>query len=69
MLRYNASDYLRRAAENLSFGHMENVTVLMENYTIIKQAYEDASQVYNEYRQQIDGYLFFSEIREIPDQT
>ena len=28
MLRYNASDYLRRAAENLSFGHMENVTLL-----------------------------------------
>jgi hypothetical protein len=69
MLRYNASDYLRRAAENLSFGHMENVTALMENFTIIEQAYEGASQVYNEYRQKIDGYLFFSEIREIPDQT
>jgi len=69
MLRYNASDYLRRAAENLSFGHMENMTALMENFTIIEQAYEGASQVYNEYRQQIDGYLFFSEIREIPDQT
>ncbi|MBE3120959.1 MAG: hypothetical protein IMZ53_16645 [Thermoplasmata archaeon] len=68
MLRYNASDYLRRAAENLSFGNMENVTLLMENFTVIEQAYEEAQQQYQEYRYQIDGYIFFSTIREIPDQ-
>jgi hypothetical protein len=68
MLRYNASDFLRRAAENLSFGNMENVTLLMENFTIIEQAYQGAQQEYQEYRYQIDGYIFFSTIREIPDQ-
>jgi hypothetical protein len=67
MLRYNASDYLRRAAQNLSFGNMENVTLLMENFTVIEQAYQEAQQQYQEYRYQIDGYIFFSTIREIPD--
>jgi|WetSurMetagenome_2_1015567.scaffolds.fasta_scaffold00975_6 hypothetical protein len=67
MLRYNASDYLRRAAENLSFDNMENVTALMENFTVIEQAYQEAVQQYQEYRYQIDGYIFFSTIREIPD--
>jgi hypothetical protein len=66
MLRYNASDYLRRAAENLSFGHMENVTALLENFTVIEGMYQIAQQQYEAYRGQIDGYLFFSEIREIP---
>jgi hypothetical protein len=69
MLRYNASDYLRRAAENLSFGHMENVTALMANFTLIEQLVQGGTQIYNEFRYQIDGYLFFSTIREIPDQT
>jgi hypothetical protein len=66
MLRYNASDFLRRAAENLSLGNMENVTSLMENFTLLENAYEGAEQEYEGYRGQIDGYLFFSEIREIP---
>ncbi len=66
MLRYNASDYLRRAAENLSLGYLENVTTLMENFTTIEEAYQGAQQQYDNYRGQIDGYLFFSEIREIP---
>lgn len=67
MLRYNASDYLRRAAENLSFGNMDMVASLMENLTLIEQAYQEALQEYQQYRYQIDGYLFFSTIREIPD--
>ena len=66
MLRYDASDYLRRAAENLSFGYMENVTALLANFTIIEGVYQGAQQQYDGYRGQIDGYLFFSEIREIP---
>jgi hypothetical protein len=66
MLRYNASDYLRRAAENLSFGHMENVTALLQNFTAVEGVYQVALQQYEVYRGQIDGYLFFSEIREIP---
>jgi hypothetical protein len=68
MLRYNASDYLRRAAENLSFGNMKNVTALMENFTAVEQIYQQALLVYQEYQSQINGYLFFSTIREIPDQ-
>jgi len=68
MLRYNASDYLRRAAENLSFGNMENVTILRQMFNVTEQAYQGAQQEYQEFRYQIDGYIFFSTIREIPDQ-
>jgi len=67
MLRYNASYYLRCAAENLSFGNMALVDLLMENFTMVEQAYQEAVQKYQEYRYQIDGYIFFSTIREIPD--
>ena len=67
MLRYNASYYLRCAAENLSFGNMELVELLMENFTMVEQAYQEEVQKYQEYRYQIDGYIFFSTIREIPD--
>ncbi len=67
MLRYNASYYLRCAAENLSFGNMELVELLMENFTVVEQAYQEAVQKYQQYRYQIDGYIFFSTIREIPD--
>jgi uncharacterized protein (DUF934 family) len=67
MLRYNASYYLRCAAENLSFGNMEIVDLLMENFTMVEQAYQEAVQKYQDYRYQIDGYIFFSTIREIPD--
>ena len=67
-LRYNASNYLRRAAENLSFGNMENVTILWEMFNETEQAYQGAQQEYQEFRYQIDGYIFFSTIREIPDQ-
>ena len=66
-LRYNASDYLRRAAENLSFGNMDAALLLMENFTEIEEAYQGAVQQYEEFRYQIDGYIFFSTIREIPD--
>lgn len=69
MLRYNASYYLRCAAENLSLGNMELVDLLMENLTLVEQAYQEAVQKYQEFRYQIDGYLFFSTIREIPDIT
>lgn len=69
MLRYNASYYLRCAAENLSFGNMELVDLLIENFTLVEQAYQEAVQKYQEFRYQIDGYIFFSTIREIPDIT
>ena len=64
LLRYNASRYLMYAAENLSLGQIENVTLLMENFSLIEQAYELAVQDYNTKKDQIDGYLFFNEIRE-----
>lgn len=66
-LRYNASYYLKCAAENLSFGNMELVEMLMDNFTLIELEYQEAVQKYQEYRYQIDGYIFFSTIREIPD--
>jgi hypothetical protein len=46
---------------------MENVTILRQMFNITEQAYEGAQQEYQEYRYQIDGYIFFSTIREIPD--
>lgn len=63
-LRYNASDYLKRAAENLSLGNMENVTMLMENFNLTEEMYSEQIQVYESQREQIDNYLFFDEIRE-----
>jgi hypothetical protein len=69
LLRYNASQYLKKAAENLSFGHLENVTVLLQLFNVTEQAYQAAEQQYGEYRGKIDGYIFFSEKREVPDQT
>jgi hypothetical protein len=67
ILRYNASYYLKCAAENLSFGNMELVEQLIENFTEVEQAYQEEVQKYQEFRYQIDGYIFFSTIREIPD--
>ena len=64
LLRYNASKYLKYAAENLSLGQLDNVAMLMENFTAIEDAYAAAVQDYNDYKGQIDEYLFFDEIRE-----
>ena len=69
LLRYNASDYLRRAAENLSSGNVENVTLLRQMFNVTEQAYQEAEQDYQNFRYQIDGYIFFSTIREVPDIT
>ena len=64
LLRYNASNYLRQAAENLSLGNMENVTMLMELFNETEELYEEGLGEYEEIQDQIDGYLFFNEIRE-----
>lgn len=64
LLRYNASDYLRRAAENLSLGNMDNVSLLMENFTLSQDLYMQGLQGYNDLKNQIDDYLFFNPIRE-----
>jgi hypothetical protein len=69
LLRYEACDYLRRAAENLSFGNIENVTYLRQMFNTTEQAYQVAEQEFQNFRYQIDGYIFFSTIREIPDIT
>lgn len=61
--RYNASDYLRRAAENLSSGNMENVTMLIGNFNQTLIIYQQEMQGYTDFKNQVDGYLFFSEIR------
>jgi hypothetical protein len=39
----------------------------MENFTEVEQEYLEDVQKYQEFRYQIDGYIFFSTIREIPD--
>jgi len=64
MLRYNASKYLMMAVENLSLGNMENVSFLMELFNETEELYQEELEEYEEYQDQIDGYLFFNEIRE-----
>ncbi|MBU1940493.1 MAG: hypothetical protein KKC68_01855 [Candidatus Thermoplasmatota archaeon] len=67
LLRYNASKYLRQAAENLSLGNMENFSMMYDLFNQSNLAYGGAVKEYDEKKKQIDGYLFISEIREIPD--
>jgi hypothetical protein len=64
LLRYNASDYLRRAAENLSIGDLENMSLMMEMFNLTEALYEEALEDFEDIQDQIDGYLFFNEIRE-----
>jgi hypothetical protein len=64
ILRYNASDYLRRAAENLSLGDLENMSLMMELFNLTETLYEEELEEYEDIQDQIDGYLFFNEIRE-----
>ena len=64
LLRYNASNYLKRAAENLSLGNMENVTMLMESFNLTELLYTGQLQAYEGQKDQIDSYLFFDTIRE-----
>lgn len=64
-LRYNASNYLRQAAENLSAMNMSNVAMLMDLFNETEFWYDNGVQNYDDLKDQIDGYLFFNEIREI----
>jgi hypothetical protein len=64
LLRYNASNYLKSAAENLSLGNMENLTMLMENFNQTLILYQQGLQGYTDFKNKVDGYLFFDEIRE-----
>jgi|GEM_PF-806190 len=64
MLRYNASNYLRQIAENLSLGQMENVSMLMELFNETTGLYDEALEDYEDQKDQIDEFAFFSKVRE-----
>jgi len=64
ILRYNASNYLRQIAENLSLGNMDNVSMLMLKFNETTGLYDDALGDYEDGKDQIDDYWFFSEDRE-----
>jgi hypothetical protein len=64
MLRYNASNYLRQIAENLTVENMENMSMLMELFNETIALYGNALGAYEDIKDQIDGFIFFSEIRE-----
>lgn len=64
LLRYNASNYLRQIAENLSFDNMSNVSLLMELFNETTGLYNEALNDYEEWKDDIDNYVFFSEDRE-----
>ena len=65
MLRYTASEYLRAAAENLSLGQTENLTLMMDLFNQTEDRYGEQLGVYNEYKGQIDEFVFFDPIREM----
>lgn len=60
-LRYNASLYLKYAAENIT---NENATIWIELFNETEELYEEQAGAYDEQGDQIDEYLFFDEIRE-----
>jgi len=64
LLRYNASNFLKQAAENLSIGQYEIVDLIMENFTVMEGMYLMALGGYEDLKDQIDEYTFFDEIRE-----
>ena len=64
LLRYNASKFLKQAAENLSLGEQEIMTEMLENYTLMEEMYLVSLGGYEELKKQIDEYTFFDEIRE-----
>ena len=64
LLRYNASKFIKQAAENLSLEALENVTALMENFSMMEELYQTALEGYEEMKERIDDYTFFDEIRE-----
>lgn len=64
MLRYQASEYLKHAVENLSSGDLENYTELIALFNDTLVLYDEAVGGYIEYKEQIDDFLFFSPIRE-----
>lgn len=64
LLRYQASQYLQHAAQNLSAGDLTNVSILMELFNDTILMYEEQLGGYDDYKGQIDDFLFFSSIRE-----
>lgn len=64
MLRYNASKYLRYMAENLTkIGGLTNISNLLNMFNQTMDLYEEESGVYDGYKEQIDEYEFFDEMR------
>jgi hypothetical protein len=64
LLRYNASNFLKQAAENFSIAQYQNVDDIMENFTIMEDMYMIFLGGYEDLKNQIDEYTFFDEIRE-----
>jgi hypothetical protein len=64
LLRYNASNFLKQAAENLSLGETVVMGLIMENFTMMENMYLDGLGGYEDLKTVIDEYTFFDEIRE-----
>lgn len=64
LLRYNASYFLKQAAENLSLGETAVVAMMMENFTMMENMYQGGLEEYEDLKTVIDEYTFFDEIRE-----
>jgi hypothetical protein len=66
LLRYNATKYLKEAAENLSMGNEKNATLLFNLFNDAEQEYTNEVKDYEDRRDQIDEYTFFEEERTKP---
>lgn len=64
LLRYNASNFLKQAAENLTLGNTVTVAAIMENFTLMEEMYLAGLGNYEDLKTVIDEYTFFDEIRE-----
>ena len=68
MLRYNATKYLKQLAENLTMEngtvtYLENVIELLVLFNETTGSYGEELALFEEYRDAIDEYEFFEEIR------
>lgn len=66
LLRYNASKFLKEAAENLSLGDIGNYSLLLEKFNTTEDQYLEQAVGYNNFKDQIDQITFFNPVRETP---
>jgi len=65
ILRYNASNYLRQIAENLSIGDIENISLLMNRFNETTGLYDEELETYDDLKDGIDTFMYFDPDRNV----